>query len=267
MNGLLEKASSHLSKESAENLKTWLSAAEFSPYQSEIKNLIEKENWEEIEDSFYTRIRIGTGGIRGKIGPGRNRINMRSIGEAAQGLSNFIEDYGDEAKERGVVVSHEVRKFSREFAELTCSVLAANGIKTFLFDGFKIKIQFNEGRIYSTSAKVDVDSVKNRSCFLCENNLPEEQKGIKLLENYLLLCNPYPVFPEHFTIVTVNHKPQEISSSFSDFSLINFKSNCINSIIVGTRASLQYPGGNLKLYGYDSMKTSRSEPCAGLFFK
>lgn len=89
--------------------------------------------------------------------------------------------------------------------------------KTFWFDGFKIKIQFNAGRIFSTSAKVDVDSIKKRSCFLCEKNLPKEQKGIKLLENYLLLCNPYPVFPEHFTIVTANHKPQEISSSFSDF--------------------------------------------------
>ena len=67
--------------------------------------------------------------------------------------------------------------------------------KTVWFNGFKIKIQFNAGRIFSTSAKVDVDSIKNRSCFLCEKNLPEEQKGIKLLENYLLLCNPYPVFP------------------------------------------------------------------------
>jgi hypothetical protein len=55
---------------------------------------------------------------------------------------------------------------------------------------------------------------------LCEKNLPEEQKGIKLLEKYLLLCNPYPVFPEHFTIVTVNHEPQEISSSLSDFVML-----------------------------------------------
>ncbi len=93
--------------------------------------------------------------------------------------------------------------------------------KSFRFDSYNIKIQFNAERIYSTSAKVDVDSIKNRSCFLCEKNLPEEQKGIKLLENYLLLCNPYPVFPEHFTIVTVNHKPQEISSSFIDFIMIS----------------------------------------------
>jgi len=93
--------------------------------------------------------------------------------------------------------------------------------KSFWFDGFKIKIQFNAGRIFSTSAKVDVDSIKNRSCFLCENNLPAEQKGIRLLEDYLLLCNPYPVFPEHFTIVTADHKPQEILSSFSDFVLLS----------------------------------------------
>jgi len=93
--------------------------------------------------------------------------------------------------------------------------------KTFWFNGFKIKIQFNAGRIYSTSAMVDEDSIKSRSCFLCEKNLPEEQKGIELLENYLLLCNPYPVFPEHFTIVTANHKPQEISSSFSDFIMLS----------------------------------------------
>ena len=70
--------------------------------------------------------------------------------------------------------------------------------KIFWFDGFKIKIQFNLGRILSTSAKIDVDSIKKRSCFLCKKNLPKEQKGIKVLENYLLLCNPYPVFPEHF---------------------------------------------------------------------
>ena len=93
--------------------------------------------------------------------------------------------------------------------------------KTFWFDGFKIKIQFNADRIFSTSAKVDADSIKKRSCFLCEKNLPKEQKGIKLLENYLLLCNPYPVFPEHFTIVTTNHKPQQISSSFSDFVMLS----------------------------------------------
>ncbi|OGY24582.1 MAG: hypothetical protein A2Y57_01860, partial [Candidatus Woykebacteria bacterium RBG_13_40_7b] len=106
-------------------------------YRSEIENLIKKEDWKKLEDSFYTHIRIGTGGIRGNIGAGPNRINLRTIGEAAQGLCQFIEDFGPEAKKKGVVVSREVRKHSEEFATLTCEVLAANGIKSFLFDGIR----------------------------------------------------------------------------------------------------------------------------------
>ncbi len=93
--------------------------------------------------------------------------------------------------------------------------------KEFLFDGFRIKLQFNPERIKSTSADVDDESIKNRECFLCEKNLPPEQKGILLLEDYLILCNPYPVFPQHFTIAAVRHRPQEILSSFNDLILIS----------------------------------------------
>jgi len=137
MNDILEKSSKNLSKESFENLKRWLSEKEFQLYKAEIDKLIKEEYWKELEDSFYTHIRIGTGGIRGKIGVGPNRINLRTIGEAAQGLAQFIEDFGQKAKNRGVIVGHEVRKFSVEFARLTCEVLAGNGIKTFLFDGIR----------------------------------------------------------------------------------------------------------------------------------
>src|SRR3990170_2192813 len=107
MNRLLEKASENLSKESFESLKRWLSEKEFQPYRAEIESLIKEEKWQDLEDSFYTHIRIGTGGIRGKLGAGPNRINLRTIGEAAQGLSRFIEDFGEEGKKKGVVVSRE----------------------------------------------------------------------------------------------------------------------------------------------------------------
>ena len=137
MNKLLEKAAKKLSKESFENLKRWLSEKEFQIYTAEIENLIKSEDWSELEDAFYTHIRIGTGGIRGNLGVGPNRINLRTIGEAAQGLCQFIEDFGLEAKKKGVVVSREVRKHSEEFATLTCEVLAANGIKSYLFDGIR----------------------------------------------------------------------------------------------------------------------------------
>lgn len=133
----MEELKTKISPEAFANLQKWLSEEEFSKYKSEIESMIKNQNWKDLEDAFYTHIRIGTGGIRGKIGAGPNRINLRTIGEAAQGLANFIEDFGQEAKDKGVIVSHEVRKYSREFAELTCVVLAANGIKTFLFDGIR----------------------------------------------------------------------------------------------------------------------------------
>ena len=89
--------------------------------------------------------------------------------------------------------------------------------KTFWFDGIKILLQFNPGRIKSTSAKTDDDSVSKRKCFLCIENLPEEQKGIEIRGKYLILCNPFPIFPEHFTIASQEHEPQNIHSSFEDF--------------------------------------------------
>lgn len=88
--------------------------------------------------------------------------------------------------------------------------------KIFDFDGFEIVVQFNPGRIISSSAKVDVKSIKERACFLCTSNLPKEQKGIICNNNYILLLNPFPIFEEHFTIPQLEHKPQEIYSNFED---------------------------------------------------
>ncbi len=87
--------------------------------------------------------------------------------------------------------------------------------KTFQFDGFRMKIQFNPGRYISTCAKVDEKSINERKCFLCPANLPEGQKGILCEDEYLILGNPYPIFPEHFTIPNINHIPQQIKNNFS----------------------------------------------------
>jgi hypothetical protein len=89
-------------------------------------------------------------------------------------------------------------------------------IKSFWYDGFKIKVQFNPERMISTAAKVDVESVANRKCFLCIDNIPEEQKGILLRDKFLLLCNPYPIFPQHFTISLLKHEPQRIDENFPE---------------------------------------------------
>jgi len=92
--------------------------------------------------------------------------------------------------------------------------LSSVQVKTFQFDGYSIKVQYNPGRMTSTSAKVDPKSIKERKCFLCYNNLPKEQRGLDWKENYIILVNPFPIFPEHFTIPSKNHLPQEIKNSF-----------------------------------------------------
>jgi hypothetical protein len=88
--------------------------------------------------------------------------------------------------------------------------------KSFQFDGYKIKAQFNAGRMTSTSAKVDPKSISERKCFLCAENLPIEQKGILYNNEYIILCNPFPIFPTHFTLTHKEHQPQRIIDTFPD---------------------------------------------------
>lgn len=91
--------------------------------------------------------------------------------------------------------------------------LEAVKTKTFLFDGFVVKVQYNPGRLVSTSAKTDPHSISRRPCFLCQHNLPHEQKAILYADTYLILVNPFPIFNEHFTIVHKDHRPQRIAGS------------------------------------------------------
>jgi Domain of unknown function (DUF4922) len=77
-------------------------------------------------------------------------------------------------------------------------------------NGFSTLLQFNPKRITSTSADVDDKSIRARKCFLCIENLPEEQEGVLYRDEFLLLCNPVPIFSRHFTVSTVHHTPQEI---------------------------------------------------------
>ncbi|MEE9431227.1 MAG: DUF4922 domain-containing protein [Melioribacteraceae bacterium] len=88
--------------------------------------------------------------------------------------------------------------------------------KDFNFDDYKIKVQFNPSRIVSSSAKVDKKTIKDRACFLCEENLPDVQKGIKYKDDYVILINPFPIFKQHLTIPHLKHTPQNIENSIED---------------------------------------------------
>jgi hypothetical protein len=82
--------------------------------------------------------------------------------------------------------------------------------RMFAFNGFQVTVQFNAQRITSSAAKVDEKSLRERKCFLCSDHLPNGQRGILYRGQFLILCNPYPIFPEHFTIPHIEHRPQEI---------------------------------------------------------
>lgn len=101
--------------------------------KKELKAL--KENEVEIKECFYADLEFGTGGLRGKIGPGTNRMNRYTVRKATQGLANYIlKAGGEDAQERGVAIAYDSRRFSKEFAEEAALVLNANGIQTYIFD-------------------------------------------------------------------------------------------------------------------------------------
>ena len=94
------------------------------------------------------------------------------------------------------------------------AALADVRTRTIHMDGFHVRLQWNPARIVSSAAAVDAESISRRKCFLCAANLPPEQKGILFAGDYLVLCNPFPIFEEHFTIPHTTHTAQRIGPSF-----------------------------------------------------
>ncbi|MFC0561743.1 phospho-sugar mutase [Halalkalibacter alkalisediminis] len=107
----------------------------FSALEAEWKEALEQRqgNEVELEDCFYKNLEFGTGGMRGEIGPGPNRMNTYTIRRAAEGLARFISKDGNEAKERGVAIAFDSRHKSRQFALESALTLGKHGIRSYLF--------------------------------------------------------------------------------------------------------------------------------------
>ncbi|RKD32310.1 phospho-sugar mutase [Thermohalobacter berrensis] len=123
-------------KDFMEKYKSWLESKYFDEETKEELRGIEG-NKEEIEDRFYTDLKFGTGGLRGKIGAGTNRMNKYTVSKATQGLANYILSKGEDYAKRGVVIAHDSRHKSKEFTKTAALVLNANGIKTYVFDDLR----------------------------------------------------------------------------------------------------------------------------------
>ncbi len=107
----------------------------YSALEEELKKALNElaGNEVELEDCFYKNVEFGTGGMRGEIGPGPNRMNIYTIRRASEGLARYIEAHGEEAKERGVAIAFDSRYKSREFALEAALTLGNHGIKSYLF--------------------------------------------------------------------------------------------------------------------------------------
>lgn len=110
----------------------WLNGEYDAETKNEIKRLLDTDE-KELADAFYTDLKFGTGGMRGVIGVGTNRMNKYTVGKAALGLARYIVKTSKEACERGCAVAYDSRRFSKEFADITAEVLSAEGVKVHLF--------------------------------------------------------------------------------------------------------------------------------------
>src|SRR5574344_489117 len=118
----------------------YINAENDERFSNEIKDLIAKEDYKELEDRFYQSLEFGTGGLRGIMGGGTNRMNTLEINLATQGLANYVlKAFPKEAKEGklSAVIAYDSRLNSDVFAEATALIFAANGIKAYLFSGLR----------------------------------------------------------------------------------------------------------------------------------
>ena len=117
--------------------KKWLSPAFDAETQKSVKAMLENEDKTELIESFYKDLEFGTGGLRGIMGAGSNRMNIYTVGAATQGFANYLLKNFKDMEQISVVVGHDCRNNSRLFTETSANIFSANGIKVYLFDDMR----------------------------------------------------------------------------------------------------------------------------------
>ncbi len=126
-----------LLKEVTAKAQVWLGPAYDEETRAEVKRMLDADDKTDLIESFYRDLEFGTGGLRGIMGAGSNRMNIYTVGAATQGLANYLKENFKDLPQIKVVVGHDVRNNSRKFAEIVADIFSANGIKVYLFDSFR----------------------------------------------------------------------------------------------------------------------------------
>ncbi|MEJ7666681.1 MAG: phospho-sugar mutase [Hymenobacter sp.] len=125
-----------LSPDVQQRINTWLTPAYDADTQAEIKHLIDTQQDDQLNDAFYRSLEFGTGGLRGIMGAGSNRMNRYTLGMATQGLCNYLKLSFPDQKIK-VAIAHDSRNNSRLFAETVANIFSGNGITAYLFDDLR----------------------------------------------------------------------------------------------------------------------------------
>ena len=115
--------------------KQWLGEGYDDATKAEVERMLNNDDKTDLIESFYKNLEFGTGGLRGIMGAGSNRMNIYTVGMATQGLANYLKEAFKDLEQIKVIVGHDVRNNSRLFAETVANIFSANGIKVYLFEG------------------------------------------------------------------------------------------------------------------------------------
>ena len=127
-----------LSASAAENIRSWLTEDRYAPYQRQVMEHITDQQWQALDDAFWTVIPFGTGGRRGRMYPiGSNTINDRTIGESAQGLANYVRLANPAERPLRCAIAYDTRHRSRHFAELCAEIMVAAGFQVYFLDDYR----------------------------------------------------------------------------------------------------------------------------------
>ena len=117
--------------------QAWLDGKYDDATKAEVKRMMDADDKTEFIEAFYKDLEFGTGGLRGIMGVGTNRMNIYTVGAATQGLANYLKKEFASEPQISVVIGHDCRNHSREFAEISANIFSANGIKVYLFDALR----------------------------------------------------------------------------------------------------------------------------------
>jgi phosphoglucomutase len=191
----------------------WLNENIDPEIRAEVENLLKPENEKELIEAFYKDLEFGTGGLRGIMGAGTNRMNKYTVGTAAQGFANYLKQNFTDKKQIKVAIAHDCRNNSRFFAETCANIFSANGFYVYLFDDLRPTPELSFAiRHFGCQGGVVITASHN----------PKEYNGFKAYwEDGGQLISPH------------DKNVIEEVRKITDFSQINFEGNKNNIEIIG----------------------------------